>query len=270
MNTPPDDDNSDLRYAEYVLGVLDADARAAVEREMAESEAAAVAVDLWRRRLLPLSSEIAAHEPPPRVWERIRAGLQLTKAGRAPGGEERLGWRDSLRFWQWLNLGTAMLLVACVALLLVSRRPAHQAVPYMAATLEQANGQARWTAFMDVDTARMIVVPAPALTFPAGRTPQLWLIPKGQKPISAGLISPAAAVTLQLDRTLLSRLGRSAILAVSVEPPGGSPTGQPTGPVIATGAINAAPRGSPTSSRAPSPGATAAVRESSPGGDSAA
>jgi anti-sigma-K factor RskA len=249
MSIPADDDNPDLRYAEYVLGVLDADARAAVEREMAESEAAAGAIELWRRRLLPLSSEIAAREPPPHVWERIRASLQLTtQAGRVPRGEERARWRDSLRFWQWLNLGTAMLLVACVAVLLVSRRPAQ--VPYMAATLEHANGQVRWTAFMDVERARLIVVPAPSLAFPAGRAPQLWLIAKGHKPVSAGLISPAAAVTLQLDSTMLARLGRTAILAVSVEPPGGSPTGQPTGRVIATGAISAAPRGSRPSSGA--------------------
>jgi hypothetical protein len=40
---------------------------------------------------------------------------------------------------------------------------------------------------------------------------------------------------------MLARLGPTAALAVSVEPVGGSPTGQPTGPVIAKGAIGAAP-----------------------------
>ncbi|TAN00659.1 MAG: hypothetical protein EPN40_03600, partial [Rhodanobacteraceae bacterium] len=38
---------------------------------------------------------------------------------------------------------------------------------------------------------------------------------------------------------LVARLDPTAALAVSVEPPGGSPTGQPTGPVIAKGAIGA-------------------------------
>jgi anti-sigma-K factor RskA len=32
-------------------------------------------------------------------------------------------------------------------------------------------------------------------------------------------------------------LGPDATLAVSLEPPGGSPTGQPTGPVIASGKL---------------------------------
>jgi len=39
---------------------------------------------------------------------------------------------------------------------------------------------------------------------------------------------------------MVARLGPTALLAVSVEPPGGSPTGQPTGPVIAKGAIGGA------------------------------
>jgi anti-sigma-K factor RskA len=48
-------------------------------------------------------------------------------------------------------------------------------------------------------------------------------------------------VTLALDPALLARLGPTAALAVSVEPIGGSPTGQPTGPVIGKGTIAAAP-----------------------------
>jgi anti-sigma-K factor RskA len=35
--------------------------------------------------------------------------------------------------------------------------------------------------------------------------------------------------------SLQQQLEQGAVLAVSVEPPGGSPTGQPTGPVVATG-----------------------------------
>jgi anti-sigma-K factor RskA len=40
-----------------------------------------------------------------------------------------------------------------------------------------------------------------------------------------------------VPQDLLSRVNREAVLAVSLEPPGGSPTGQPTGPVIANGKL---------------------------------
>lgn len=235
MNTPLHEDNSELRYAEYVLGVLDADALAAVEREMVERDAAAAAVALWRRRLLPLAAQIADLEPPPHLWQRIRTELRLD----APVREERPArfW-ENVRLWHWLSLAASAIAVACiVALFLVVRRPAPPSVPYMASTLAQKNGNIGWTATMDIKNARIIVVPAAPQSLATGRAPELWLIPKGEKPIAVGMISSTAPVTLPLGSALLPRVGPTAVLAVSVEPPGGSPTGQPTGPVIATGAI---------------------------------
>jgi hypothetical protein len=93
---------------------------------------------------------------------------------------------------------------------------------------------------MDVRQARIIVVPVAPATFAPGKAPQLWLLPLGQRPISVGMIAANTPTALKLDRALLAQLGPSAALAVSVEPTGGSPTGQPTGPVVATGAIGAA------------------------------
>lgn len=235
MNTPLHDDNSELRYAEYVLGVLDADARAAAEREMVESDAAAAAVALWRRRLVPLAAEIADLEPPPHVWQQVRSELRLD----APAQDERPArLRENLRLWHWLSLTAGVIAAACiVALFLVARRPAAPHIPYMASTLAQKSGNVDWTATMDIRNARIVVVPATPQSLAAGRAPELWLIPKGEKPIAVGMISTTGPITLPLGDALLRRVGPTAVLAVSVEPPAGSPTGQPTGPVIATGAI---------------------------------
>nr|WP_157618236.1 anti-sigma factor [Rhodanobacter sp. 115] len=112
---------------------------------------------------------------------------------------------------------------------------------YMASTIKQDNGATGWTATMDLQHGRMIVVPAAPQALAQGKAPELWLIPAGQKPIAVGMISREQPTTLALAPALLKQLGATAALAVSVEPPGGSPTGQPTGPVIAKGAIGAAP-----------------------------
>ncbi len=238
MTTPANEDDGDLRYAEYVLGVLDADARAAVEQQLASSSAAAAAEMQWRRRLLPLAEEVAPQMPPERLWQRIRTAVEFdVPAGRASGGL----WMN-LRLWHWLTLGTgALLAAACAALvfILVSRPPA-PAIPYMAATITETDGQVGWTATMDIGKARMIVVPAAPQPVRPGRTPELWLIPHGGRPMAVGLISTRAPITLALRASLVERLGPTARLAVSIEPRGGSPTGQPTGPVIAAGAIGAA------------------------------
>jgi anti-sigma-K factor RskA len=87
----------------------------------------------------------------------------------------------------------------------------------------------------------------------AGRSPELWLIPHGGKPIAVGVISATAPIIIRLAPALLSRLGPTAVLAVSAEPAGGSPTGQPTGPVIGQGTIGAAAAGGAA------PGAAAAM-----------
>jgi len=42
---------------------------------------------------------------------------------------------------------------------------------------------------------------------------------------------------MQLADALARLLQQGATIAISVEPPGGSPTGSPTGPVVASGAL---------------------------------
>jgi anti-sigma-K factor RskA len=242
MSTPSDADLPDLRYAEFVLGVLDADARAQIEREIPASAAAAGAVELWSRRLMPLAEEIVPQPPPAHLWQRIRAELQLDLAQRARVAEERVGLWESLAFWRRWGLATGVLLAAaCVAIVtLVLLRPPAPRIPYMASTLTETGGGVGWTATMDIAKARMIVVPAAPPALGAGHAPELWLIPHGGKPIAVGVISSAAPTALDLPPALLARLGPTAVLAVSVEPMGGSPTGQPTGPVVASGKIGAA------------------------------
>lgn len=243
MNTSFDQDREDLRYAEYALGVLDADARADVAREIEGGGEAAVAVSLWQDRLLPLAMEIASEDAPPYLWPRIRSALQWDDAPAPSARATGMGLWQNLRFWHRVAFGTSALAAACLLLLLVQRfvlMPPKPAIPYMAATITQTDGRVGWTATMDIAKASMIIVPASPQAFASGRAPELWLIPKGEKPIAVGMIVPDAPTTLNLDKTLLARLGPTATLAVSIEPPGGSPTGQPTGPVIATGAIGAA------------------------------
>ncbi|MCP1375214.1 anti-sigma factor [Dyella lutea] len=242
MNTPTDDSNSQLRYAEYVLGVLDADARAEVERDMASSEAVATAVALWQRRLLPLIAEAAPIEPPEYVWHRIRHQLALDAspavARPADAGTARPRWWNALRFWQGLGLGASLLAAACLALLLSSHKPSVTPPSYLASTITQGNGQVGWTATVDLNHQRVVIVPTRPQAIARDRAPELWLIPEGQRPIAVGMIGGDAPVTLPLDRRLLASFGPGAALAVSVEPPGGSPTGQPTGPVIAKGLLD--------------------------------
>jgi anti-sigma-K factor RskA len=241
MNTPADDGNDNLRYAEYVLGVLDADARATVAHEVATTSEAAVAVAVWQRRLTPLADTIGEVAPAPYVWARIRDTVQLDAPARP---KPRNGLWDNIQLWRWFGIGAGALAAALLVVVYLPRPalpPTAVTAGYMASTLQQDNGSTGWTATMDLQNARMVVVPATPVAFAQGRAPELWLIPAGANPIAVGMIARDKPTTLALDSGLLARLGPTAALAVSVEPVGGSPTGQPTGPVIAKGTIGAAP-----------------------------
>ena len=45
---------------------------------------------------------------------------------------------------------------------------------------------------------------------------------------------------MRLADTVAKLLQQGATIAISVEPPGGSPTGAPTGPVVASGSLSEA------------------------------
>lgn len=245
MNTPLDHESEDLRYAEYVLGVLEMEERAAVEHEIASDPRAADEAARWQRYLSSLAEDIPPVAPPGHVWTSVLGALDVQTPRREPPAPAPSNWWNNLLLWRGFALGAAAVAVACIIALAVLRRPAVTTAPtpqvaYMTSTISQTSGRVGWTAIMDLRQARMVVVPAQPQTIPANRAPELWLIPAGQKPIAVGVIAAKGATTIKLSPALAAKLGPTATLAISIEPPGGSPTGQPTGPVIAKGAIAAA------------------------------
>ena len=72
---------------------------------------------------------------------------------------------------------------------------------------------------------------------PEGRVLELWLIAEGSAtPVSLGVLPASQEARLRLDSTIVAQLAQGT-LAISEEPPGGSPTGLPTGAVLAVGAV---------------------------------
>ena len=212
-----------LQAAELALGVLaGAERLAALGRAEREPAFAALVVQ-WEERLAPWATEIAEVAPPPQVWERIAAAL--------PAQKQSL-WQ-SLTFWRGLSLATGALAAACIgALIYLGNTP--QQAPLLAAI--DGGGQHHFVATLDKNSGSIAVVPA-SYTADATRVPELWLIPADGKPRPLGLLRADGATTLTLSRDMLAKAVTNAVLAVSLEPQGGSPTGQPTGPVIATGKL---------------------------------
>jgi anti-sigma-K factor RskA len=107
----------------------------------------------------------------------------------------------------------------------------------LVAQLGAEGGKTGFVAAVNSGGGTLTIVPAALLSAEEQKAMELWLIPPGDKPHSLGLIDSSRPVTIKVPLDLLARVNKEAVLAVSLEPPGGSPTGQPTGPVIANGKL---------------------------------
>jgi anti-sigma-K factor RskA len=229
-----DPGDGDVIAAEYVLGVLGAAERREVERRLAQEPALASEVAFWETRLAPMADAAAPAMPPSGAWSRIESAIAADAAAIAVPARPS-PWQ-SLALWRGLTAASATLAAASiVALAYIGLAPAPRAP--LTATLGGDAGQPNFVAAVTAQGNTLVIVPAVLLANDQ-RSYELWLIPSGEtRPRSLGLVQPGQPVRLDIPAGLAGRLTQDATLAVSLEPRGGSPTGQPTGPVIAAGKL---------------------------------
>jgi anti-sigma-K factor RskA len=224
-------ENRKVLPAEYVLGVLGREERRAVAERIERDADLAREVAFWDDRLGSLAGDVRPVEPPADMWSRIDAAIAAPAAT-----PQRTGLWQSVAFWRGFGLSAATVAAASiVALVFVGLKPPAGQGP-MLATIEQTSGQPGFVAAIGSDGHSLIVVPASLLTANQ-RSLELWLIPAGDRPHSLGLISPGQPVRLNVPQALVSRISTDTTLAVTLEPLGGSPTGQPTSQPIAAGKL---------------------------------
>jgi anti-sigma-K factor RskA len=218
----PEDDELAALAGEAALGLLDAATVAELRRRDGRFDEA---VRVWQARLMPLAVELAPVAPPAGIWMAIEAATAPPAAARRPGL-----W-DNLTFWRGLGLGATALAAAAAVLLAVLPRGAVPAQNLVATMNLKTGGAFVATARATASEVVMVVTPA-RVTVPAGKSDELWLILPNQKPRALGLLTGGGAVAMNLPASEISGPLGAVTLAVSVEPPGGSPTGLATGPVI--------------------------------------
>jgi anti-sigma-K factor RskA len=221
-------DGDKLLAAEYVLGVLGAVERREVEQRLSREAALASEVAFWEERLNGLADAVTPEQPPEAMWLRIEQAI-----GAAPRPPSV--WY-SLTFWRSFGIASATLAAASIAALAYMGLVSGARMP-LTATLSGSAGQPNFVATVTATGSTLVIVPAALLTKDP-RAFELWLIPAGEaRPRSLGLVQPGRPIRLEVPSDLAGRLTPDAMLAVSLEPPGGSPTGLPTGPVVAGGKL---------------------------------
>jgi anti-sigma-K factor RskA len=180
--------------------------------------------------------------PPLGLWPRIRAdvGLGAVPASRHASARNVPLW-ERLGFWRGFSAAGLAATAASLGALLALRQPQppypHAPHPItMLTTIAQADGSPAFVAAVDADACTMLVMPMDA-ELPKGKVPELWMIAGDGVPRSLGVRGTVHADAIIVPVALRAGLLAAATLAVSTEPLGGSPTGAPTGDVIAKGAL---------------------------------
>jgi anti-sigma-K factor RskA len=211
--------------AEYALGTLRGAARIQFEQKMREDPELAAEVARWQEAFTQLDNQIVPVIPPASVWKRIQHNLALQPA-RLPVTAKRpvrtyLGWALAAGF---------------AALLLIPRLLVQPETPTPVAVLASSAGaqSGQWVVSVDMSTRSLMLTPLKAQGIAGDRSLELWAIPPGGKPRSLGLLNTQQPTQLALAEKMPDP---GYTLAISLEPRGGSPTGQPTGAVLYSGAL---------------------------------
>jgi len=243
MSIDPEDD---LLAAEYALGVLDPAERATIAARRQREPVLDAAISAWERRLAPLA-EAAPAIPPRRdflsdIEARIRArdsgGAKPLRVAATTGGGESIA-RLKARVARWRMSTIAASTVAALVLVgAVAREVFRPTAPHeFVAVLQKSPDAPAFAITVNVDTREFTVRPVSAEA-PAGKSYELWLIDaKLGEPRSLGVIDAAEITQARRLTAYPTETVESATYAVTIEPPGGSPNGKPSGAPVFVGKL---------------------------------
>lgn len=236
MSKADRDENAALA-AEYVLGFLQGPERLLAENLLAGDAGFAREVARWQQHLGELDHAASPLDLPPGLWPRLEKSLSSLPRGVAPATTtlpflSRIStlW-ESISFWRAAGLTAAFASLVLAIGLGLAVREARRTPDLVAILVGDGNQPAAVVnAFAD---GRTELVPLEAFAVPEGKALEIWTLwDRAIGPRSVGLIGKSQATRLRLDKL---PLGKGQLFEITLEPSSGSPTGRPTGPVLAKG-----------------------------------
>lgn len=224
--------------AEYVLRLLEGEDLLAARARVADDPVFAAEVAWWEDRLAPLFDEFADEQPSAELWSRILRRLEEP-------ADNVIALKHKLARWRATAAAVAVAATILLALQLRPQPPLPapvpqaQPAPLLVASLAGDDAPEALTVAYRPATRELVIAPA-RIEAPNGRVRQLWLIPAGGQPISLGLVAKDGIQRRFVVVQIAGQFADGGTIAVSDEPTGGSPTGQPTGTVLASGSLASA------------------------------
>ena len=222
-------DDLDMLAAEFVLGTLPVEDRQRVQRLRTTHPELDAQMLQWESRLSALNDEIEPVDPAPGLFARIERSIdQLEQASSQHNEVVRL--RQQVSRWRLSTVATSIAAMLLIAVMMLEPTPTES--PYVA-VFQHNDEQPAF--LLTVDLARKQLNIQPVTARPAGnQSYQLWIKDDelGPTPRSVGVLNEHFEVDPAALTNYDAELLRRATFGISLEPRGGSPTGQPTGPAL--------------------------------------
>lgn len=221
-----DRDELDALAGEYVLGTLAADERRAAEMRLESDGAFRTAVAAWETRLQRLAEGLQPVEPPSGLFDRI---LDRVEVGIDVPATNVIELRRSVRHWRITSALVGAVAAALAGVVVLDLAAPPQQTEFVA-VLTSEGAAPKFVASVNV-TAGTLSIRRVGDAPPPDKSYELWAVEPGRDPQSLGLVDEAS-----ISRTL-AYSPADLILAISLEPKGGSPTGVATGPIVFSGSL---------------------------------
>ncbi|WP_372858735.1 anti-sigma factor domain-containing protein [Pseudoalteromonas sp.] len=207
----------DSLAAEYVLGTLTGLARKRFQRLMLVSIRAREAANMWEQNLNNLASAISPQAPSDATWHEI-----IRRIENKPQREKSSPITTPSLWRTWSFIATAACII--LAFLVIQPTTSVKQTQQIALVKNQIE-QPLW--FINVSNHELSIKASNQLIARTDRDYELWMILKGQDaPVSLGLLPKYGDKTILKNK--LFNATDITLLAVSLEPVGGSPNGLPT------------------------------------------
>ncbi len=219
-------DGVSVLVAEYVLGLLPEDERAALRSRLREDHALRSDLAFWRSRLSSLDGEFAETPAPSRVWPSIEQRLFT--------GQAKPGFWNSLALWRSVAAGAFAVAAIAVAINVTTPKVDPRAfAAELVAALTAEGSNVSFVALYN-STGELRITPLSGEQY-TDKDYELWAIEDGGPAKSMGVIAANARNDVKISQDILIEFGEGTTLAVTLETKGGSPTGVAQGPIVAVG-----------------------------------
>jgi len=227
-----DGEGRNALVAEHVLGLLSPGEHERVGRLIEADQGLRAERDFWVSRFAALNSEYEETAVPAHLYDAIEA--------RAFGDRVRTGRRaslwDSLALWRGLAAGALAVAVAAVGFTLM--QPAGDVgalTTQLVAALEEEGSDVKFVALYDGSgNIRLTALSGAAVP---DKDFELWAIQGDNAPVSMGVVEVSGRNAVSISPEIMEGWGEGSVLAITLEQEGGSPDGNPHGPVVAKGAV---------------------------------